>query len=348
MPTVGLKKQFTAIDLFCGCGGLSLGLERAGFTIRAAVEVDPIAAETYKKNHPNTVLIHSDIRKVSPEEIQRAVNLDSRSLDLLAGCPPCQGFSRITSKNRPHRQDPRNDLIFDFLKLAKRLRPKTILMENVPGLQKNYRFDLMVQGLRSHGYNCAWAVLNAADFSVPQRRKRLILMASRLGPINVPNKNDGSLYKTVKDAIGKLEEPGTTKDVLHRMYLKNTPRIKKLISQIPVDGGSRKSLGDDHQLPCHKKIKGFWDVYGRMKWNDVAPTLTGSCFNPSRGRFLHPLHDRAITLREAALLQTFPKGYYFPVKSGLRQVARLIGDALPPVFARKQAKHLLKHLTSYI
>src|SRR3990172_1302234 len=312
------KKEFTAVDLFSGCGGLSLGLERSGFVVKAAVEIDTVAAETYRRNHPGTVVIQSDIRKVSAEELRKTADLGRRTLDLLAGCPPCQGFSRIRRKDG--KADSMNDLVFDFFRIAAGLRPKTILLENVPGLEKDYRFAHLIKRLKLHGYRCSWAILNAADFGVPQRRKRLIMMASRLGPIELPKRVD-NYCKTVRNCIGKLGSPQKTDDPMHKMHLKNTPRIKKLIAKIPLDGGSRIALGEKRQLACHKRIQGFRDVYGRMQWDKVAPTLTGGCYNPSKGRFLHPEQNRPISLREAALLQTFPKKYHFPVDTGLTTIA---------------------------
>jgi len=219
-----------------------------------------------------------------------------------------------------------------------------VLLENVPGMTRDGRFFLFVERLESYGYCCKWGVIDAADFGVPQRRKRLIVIGSQVGTIDLPRKRTMQNKQTVKDYIGELKEPVESKDRLHRMHLNCTPRIKKLIARIPVNGGSRISLGKKNQLDCHKKTDGFRDVYGRMKWDDVSPTLTGGCFNPSKGRFLHPEQNRPITMREAATLQTFPRSYHFPVELGLINIARLIGDAFPPMFARRQAEHLIKHL----
>jgi len=340
---VNTKRKFTAVDLFSGCGGLSLGLRRAGFTITAAVEINPLAAQTYRSNHRGTVLIQSDIRKITGRKMWQATGLAVGKLDLLAGCPPCQGFSRI---RRHGELDPRNDLLFEFLRITRALRPKVVLLENVPGLIRDKRFFLFIERLESYGYCCKWGVLDAADFGVPQRRKRLIAIGSRVGPIDIPRQKTIHPKQTIKDYIGALKAPVESKDPLHRMHLNCTPRIRKLIAKIPVDGGSRISLGKKNQLNCHKKTDGFRDVYGRMKWDDVSPTLTGGCFNPSKGRFLHPAQNRPITMREAAILQTFPKSYHFPPELGLINIARLIGDALPPVFARRQAEHLIRHLAS--
>ena len=337
------NKQPVAVDLFSGCGGLTFGLKQAGFKVIGSVEIDFLATETYGKNHPEVKIWQKDIRKLTGAEILRTLGLKKGLLDLLAGCPPCQGFSRI---RRRGEHDPRNDLLFEFPRIVKALRPKIILLENVPGMTRDRRFLLFLKRLKSYGYCCKWGVFDAADFGVPQRRKRLIVIGSRVGSIDLPKKRAAQHKQTVKDCIGTLKPPVESKDHLHRMHLNCTPRIKKLIAKIPVDGGSRISLGKKNQLNCHKKTDGFRDVYGRMKWDDVSPTLTGGCFNPSKGRFLHPEQNRPITMREAAILQTFPRSYYFPPELGLLNIARLIGDALPPVFARRQAEHLIKHLTS--
>jgi DNA (cytosine-5)-methyltransferase 1 len=318
-------------------------LKKAGFKVIGSVEINPLAAETYGKNHLGVKIWQKDIRRLTGAEILRTLGLKKGRLDLLAGCPPCQGFSRIRHHSE---QDPRNDLLFEFLRIARVLRPKVILLENVPGMVRDRRFFRFIKGLESCGYYCKWGVLNAADFNVPQRRRRLIVIGSRVGTIDLPYKKAIQRKKTVKECIGELKTPVGNKDRLHRMYLNCTPRIKKLIVNIPFDGGSRISLGKKNQLACHKKTDGFRDVYGRMKWDDVSPTLTGGCFNPSKGRFLHPKQNRPITMREAAILQTFPRSYRFPIEFGLINIARLIGDALPPIFAQRQAEHLIGYLSS--
>jgi DNA (cytosine-5)-methyltransferase 1 len=308
------------------------------------VEVDPIAAAVYRKNHSRTVVLEKDIRKVTVKDLRKAAGIGNKRLDLLAGCPPCQGFSRIMTKNKPISYDPRNSLVLHYLRIAKGLRPRMILLENVPGLAKDHRFKRLVRELKSMGYEIDWGILDAADFGVPQRRKRLIMMASLIGDIVLPEGSESR--KTVRSCIGNLEPPRLTTDSLQKMHLMNTPRIKKLIGKIPRNGGSRAALGKRAQLDCHKRLNGFNDVYGRMKWDDVAPTLTGGCYNPSRGRFLHPSQNRPITLREAALLQTFPRSYRFSPERGLIRLARLIGDALPPLFAEAQGRHLLEHFAA--
>lgn len=335
-------KTFTAIDLFSGCGGLSLGLEKAGFNITTAIEIDPLAAKTYKRNHPDTFVIQEDVSKISISNLRKITGLKKGGLDLLAGCPPCQGFSRIKRKNKKAFNDPRNNLILEFARLVRELRPKLVLLENVPGLAQDRRFRKFLKQLDETGYKYKWGILDAADFGVPQRRKRLIMMASRIGNVNLP-KPLGS-RKSVRQTIGFLPRPAISTDPLQKLLIHNTERIHNMIGMIPKDGGSRSALSKKYLLDCHIKTEGFRDVYGRMKWNDVSPTLTGGCFNPSKGRFLHPRQNRAITMREAALLQSFPTNYFFDSAAGLISNARLIGDALPPKFGEAQGLELKKVL----
>lgn len=334
--------QYTAIDLFSGCGGLSCGLEQAGFSVVASVEIDAIAAETYKLNHPGTKIIQADIKKVDPRALLRDLNVGS--LDLLAGCPPCQGFSTLRRRNkRGARRDQRNSLIMEYLRFVKELEPKTILLENVPGLQDYYKFPTFVASLKGMGYQVVYETLNAENYGVPQRRKRLVLLGSRVGAPSLPQKNDKRV--TVREAIGALPDASNASDEIHRMYSRHSDRIKKIIESIPKDGGSRCDIPSDCQLACHaKEGVGFSDVYGRMAWDDVAPTITGGCLNPSKGRFLHPVENRSITAREASLLQTFPDNYTFPPNISKQAVALMIGNALPPAFACQQARALVEVL----
>jgi len=209
------------------------------------------------------------------------------------------------------------------------------MLENVPGLAENGRYFVFRKGLESLGYHVKWDVLNTVDFGVPQRRRRLVLLASMLGePAFAPK---ATSYRTVRQFIGKLTPPERSRDPLHNYSIQRSKKVTDLIRRIPRNGGSRMALGLKDQLPCHQRLDGFWDVYGRMAWDKPAPTITGGCINPSKGRFLHPRANRAITLREAALLQTFPKTYRFPLDKGRYPVALLIGNALPPEFIRRHA-----------
>jgi DNA (cytosine-5)-methyltransferase 1 len=334
-----IQKKLTAIDLFSGCGGLTLGLKQAGFKVIGAVEIDSLAADTYSGNHPEVKVWEEDIRKLKGSDILRTLKIKKGQLDLLAGCPPCQGFSSMRTQNGKKRiVDKRNDLVFEYLRLVKELRPKAVMMENVPALAENHRMKTLKKELETLGYdsNNTPMVLNTANYGVPQRRRRMILVSSRVGQIELPKGKSSRV--TVRDAIGALERPGKTGDVLHDFPEKRSAEVMEMIKLVPKDGGSRMDLPVKFHLECHKNYPdGFKDVYGRMSWKDVAPTITGGCVSPSKGRFLHPSQNRSITLREAALLQTFPADYFFSLKNGKQGVALMIGNALPPEFIKQHA-----------
>ncbi len=331
---------FTAIDLFSGCGGLTLGLKQAGFRVLAAVDSDPLSMETYQLNHPDVKAWLNDIRQVSCGEVLESLGLEPGELDLLAGCPPCQGFSKIRTLNGKREvKDSRNDLIFEFLRFVQKLAPKMVMLENVPGLAKDDLFFRFINQLEKAGYQKpTWDILDAADYGVPQRRKRLILLTSKTEKpvLAEPVKK----RVTVREAIGRLPEPSSAQDPLHNYPVNRSSKVLRLIRRIPRNGGSRSDLPNEMQLPCHKKTDGFKDVYGRMSWDDVAPTITSGCINPSKGRFLHPDQDRAITLREAALLQSFPARYRFSLRRGMYPAAQMIGNALPPSFIAAHAARI--------
>jgi len=342
-------KKYTAIDLFCGAGGLTVGLQKAGFNVLAGLEISGVAIETYSMNHKNHKLYATDIRKLSPKKMLVDLGLAKGDLDLLAGCPPCQGFSTHRTRNRTVSvKDLRNDLVFEFVRYVKAMLPKAIMMENVPGLAKDKRMIEVVYKLKKLGYvfdDEAVIVKDAADYGVPQRRKRMIMIASRFGKIDHPRK--ALKRRTVRDAISGLKEVGYSNDELHDILVERSDKVNKIISLIPKNGGSRSDISKRYWLPCHiKRPKSYQDVYGRMAWDSVAPTITGGCHQPSKGRYLHPEKNRAITLREAALLQTFPKKYKFSLRKGKDSVALMIGNALPPEFIKRQAKMIVKHLDS--
>jgi len=342
-------KRPKAIDLFCGAGGLTLGLQQAGFEVIGAVEILPIAADTYKENHPKVDLQRSDIRTLSPEELMQKWSLKKGELDLIAGCPPCQGFSSIRTRNKSSSvDDARNDLVFEYLKFVEAFLPKAVMMENVPALARDKRIDEVVLKLKELGYqvdDSTVQVQDAANFGVPQRRRRMILMASRLGKI--PETQKVLEKTTVREAFKILDEVTKSTDTLHNLTSVRSKRIQNLIEAIPKDGGSRNSLPQHMWLECHKRYpQGFKDVYGRLSWDDVSSTMTGGCNNPSKGRFLHPEENRVISLREAALLQTFPKNYYFPINQSRDKVALMIGNALPPEFIRCHAISIATHLAA--
>jgi DNA (cytosine-5)-methyltransferase 1 len=336
--------KLNAIDLFSGCGGLSEGLKQAGFNVIAGVEVDKNAAAAYQMNHPETILFVDDIRKLDTNKILKL--LDGSPLHLLSGCPPCQGFSTLRKLNRKSAVcDERNNLINEFYRFVKELNPLTFMMENVPGIIDYNLFKIIVKKLDKLEYSLDYDVINVSDYNVPQRRKRLVLVGSKLEKIKIAT--GLNTIVTVKDALSKICN-WNKNDELQKMYPRHSKYIQKMISLVPKNGGSRKDLPAQFKLECHKKKNiGFTDIYGRLKWDSVSSTITGGCLNPSKGRFLHPEEDRCISAREAALLQTFPIDYKFPTDLTKDEIALLIGNALPPEFSRIQAKNIFQHIEKY-
>jgi DNA (cytosine-5)-methyltransferase 1 len=340
-------KRPVAVDIFSGCGGLTVGLKKAGFKVIGAVDNDSIAVKTYKANHPEVEVWGEDISGINTLGLKRKLHLRSGELDLLAGCPPCQGFSSMRTLNGNRRViDPRNNLINEFLRFVKDLKPKAVMLENVPGLAKDHRFRIFRRELKALGYQGNYKILNAKYYRVPQRRRRLIYLAGLDREVKFARPI--TKIKTVRQAIGKLPKAGKSGDPVHDTTEKRSPKVVSLISRIPKDGGSRTDLPKRSQLKCHKRLDGFKDVYGRMAWNDLSPTITSGFFNPSKGRFLHPTENRAVTLREAALLQGFPRWYKFPVHENKTANALMIGNALPPPFIAAHARMVLKAINPKI
>lgn len=337
--TMGTRK---AIDLFAGCGGLSEGLEQAGFKILASAEIRTEARMTYSLNHKNTE-VYEDVRKLDPFEFLENFNLNPEQLDLLAACPPCQGFSSIRTRNKEIAEDERNELIFEVARIVQILRPKCVLIENVPRLLTNYRLTEFKNRLSQWGYEFSEGILDAQDFSVPQRRKRMILIASLYGKLELPQPHKKKLV--VRDFLGGLPNPEEQHHIpLHCLKQKLSDIVLKRISHIQYN---RSELPDELALECHKKYpRGFRDVYGRMDWDKVAPTITRASHNPSKGRFVHPSQNRGLTLHEAKLLQGFPSSYQFPIFLGIGKISSMIGEAFPPPMAKAQAEHILNKLNA--
>jgi DNA (cytosine-5)-methyltransferase 1 len=340
--------SYNAVDLFAGCGGMTEGLFQAGFRVIAAIESDQHAARTYRANNDQrgVMVFEEDIRGVDAGRIRDL--LDGRPLHLLVGCPPCQGFSTIRTRNKTEAvTDPRNDLIWEYIRFAEELRPMVIMLENVPALADYPGFRSAMVRLEELGYNPQMAVADVANYGVPQRRKRLVVIASLLGDIT-PAVGSGQLV-TVRDAIGHIESVRITQDPIHRMFPTHSAEVQNRITATPRDGGSRTDWPNDYTLKCHQREGvGFRDVYGRLSWDKVSSTITGGCLNPSKGRFLHPEEDRCISAREASMLQTFPRHYIFLSDVPKAATALMIGNALPPEFARQQATHVSRHLDGFL
>ena len=331
--------RLTAIDLFCGCGGLTYGLKRAGFQVRGAIEIDPVAVATYRRNHRSVSVQTADIRTLDPTLWMEKLGFVEGQLDLMAGCPPCQGFSILRTRNGSKRnRDKQNSLVTEMVRFISVFKPKAIMMENVPALKDHRLFRDLVSKLRKLGYTVRSAVEDVRFFRVPQRRKRLILLAGRKMDLEFAPRCQR--FVTVRDVIGALPSAGTSGDILHDYAECRTPRTLELIKKIPKDGGGRLDLPFSEQLRCHRESDGYKDIYGRMAWDRVSPTITTGCYNPSKGRFLHPVEDRCITMREAALLQSFPPSFKVADGTTKTQAARMLGNALPPEFIRRHAVHV--------
>ncbi len=239
--------NLTAIDIFSGCGGATSGLINAGFSVLTGVELDEAPAVAYQMNFPDIHLFQMDVRQLRAADIMKRFDLKAGDLDLVTGCSPCQGFSRMRTRNRKDAvEDDRNDLVLDFVRLVKGLLPKTIIFENVPGLIHNYRFNDMKRRLEELDFLLAHKVINLADYGIPQRRRRLILIGSRLGPPSLPETKGSKL--TVRSAIGSLPRPEESDDPIHRSVAVHSESVMDRIRRIPKDGGSRMDLGLDAQL----------------------------------------------------------------------------------------------------
>lgn len=334
-----------AIDLFCGSGAVSLGLTHAGFNVVGAVDFDPHACATYQANHPMVKLIQEDIRVIPANVFDDVVK---KQLDLLVVCAPCQPFS---SQNRKrNKDDGRLNLVDASLPFIERYQPKIVFLENVPGLASSGIFDGFRANLEKLGYQIAKPLkLDASELGVPQRRTRMIMVAVKGVELSTAIDIARLPRKTVRDVISDLPHPvigraAAEEDLLHYSRKHSALNIERL-RHIPKDGGSRDLLPEHLQLACHKNRKkaSFSDVYGRMRWDDVAPTLTTGCTDITRGRFAHPEQDRGITLREAARLQSFPDNYKFVGNAG--QVATQIGNAVPPKMMQSIATSLMNAIS---
>ncbi len=339
------KGKFTAIDLFSGAGGLTVGLKRAGFKVVAAVEIDEDAVNTYQANHPEVRVFHKDIRELKGVEILEATRV--KKINLIAGCPPCQGFSKLTDKNK--KEDPRNRLVIEMARIVEELEPEICMMENVPGLDGRgspllKRFESKLESL---GYVINKKVLQMADYGVPQSRRRLVLLAGRGFKVDLPEptharNSDNSLRQWIplRKVLSKISKPilyskaklnGSPQKYGWHVIRDLKPISMKRLKYLKP-GGNRMALPRRLRPDCHKKAKGFQNVYGRMSWNDIAPTMTSGCTTLSAGRFGHPEENRTISVREAALIQTFRKSYSFEAKT-IEKACELVGNALPCKFA---------------
>lgn len=337
-----------AVDLFCGIGGLTCGLRQAGITVHAGFDMDDSCAFAYEENNAESRFFRKDISKMSADDI-RPHFPKAADFTALVGCAPCQPFSMLRENRRQKDgADLRWTLLNDFAKLIGQTMPDVVSMENVPGLQHQPVYDKFMRALREYGYQSSGKVINCADYGVPQKRKRLVVLASRHGNIKMlppsPKVKIGTVGGTIDIMHGKTKKDDPA-HICYNLSEKNRHRIR---ASIP--GGSWRDWDSEMVSPCHgKRGHNFPSPYGRMHPDMPSPTITTQFCFYSCGRFGHPEENRAVTIREGALLQSFPRRYALfdergHVRPQITRLARHIGNAVPPKLGRAIGKSIIHHL----
>lgn len=348
--------KIKVIDLFCGIGGLTHGLAKEGLDVVAGIDNDITCKFGYEYNN-KTRFLNQDISKVTAEEINELFGDEKNVIKVLAGCAPCQPFSKLNLKKITKKQlQP----LEKFAQLIGETMPDIVSMENVSGLADTKKYPIFktfINALENGGYKYKYEIVNVSEYGVPQRRRRLVLLASRFGDIELIKKTHKNKKVTVRDVIKTLEPISdgeiSTKDILHRTRKLSQLNLKR-IKATPHNGGNSSSWSKDLILKCHKKDSGKTyrsTVYGRMRWDDPAPTMTTQCIGFGNGRFGHPEQNRAISLREAAIFQTFPNNYQFsnpkePIITG--HIAKFIGNAVPVRLGSVIGKSIKNHVKQYV
>lgn len=340
-------EKIAAIDLFCGAGGLTHGLETAGIDSRLGIDNEKNCEYAFTANNKAKFLLKS-VSDVTAQELDEAFN--GAKVRLLTGCAPCQTFSAINTN--VSESDERWFLLLQFARLINECKPELVAMENVPGLAKHEVFFEFLSALERQKYYVAHAIIKFNEYGAPQARKRLVLIASKLGPIRLLSAEEfGRSPKTVRDAIGHLPalKAGETdpNDTLHRAAGLSPISLKRIIASKP--GGTWRDWPYELRTERHKKSSEnpFTDVFGRMSWDKPAPTITTKLHQISCGRNGHPEQNRAISLREGALLQTFPSDYKFTApgaKLSIAAIAKLIGNAVPAIIGELIGESFIQHV----
>ena len=350
-PKSKKSQEIVAVDLFCGVGGLTHGLIESGIKVAAGYDIDETCKFSYEANNKGTKFIAADVGNVTPSEIEAFwKDADVRAL---VGCAPCQPFSKHTQKRKDKDKDSRWGLLERFGEHIEQLKPDIVSMENVIGLKKEAVFHSFMKILKDNGYLIdPRTEVYCPDYGIPQTRKRLVVLASRLGPIKlIPPTHAPSNYVTVKNIIGGLSplEAGKSdpKDPLHKAQGLGDINLTRMKQSKP--GGTWKDWDPELISPCHTASTGrsYGGVYGRMTWDKPAPTMTTQFYLYGTGRFGHPEQHRAISLREGSMLQTFPKNYKFVEPNSqitFTKIGRYIGNAVPPKLGEIIGKSILNHL----
>ncbi len=341
-----MQDKLLALDFFCGAGGLTRGLLNAGIHVAAGFDSDGECKRSYQYNNPQSKFVNEDIRKLSTSDLRKHTRGLSFDDMLFAGCAPCQPFSNHVNEVTNWRDAT---LLSEFARIIASAHPRYVLMENVPGMVKvkgNSTFRRFLSTLKSNGYGYVYRTFDAKELGVPQTRRRLLLLAVRKQQPTLPISKHGKKglpFRTVRQAISHfppISAGQSDPKIPNHVAASITPLNLERLRCTPDDGGDRRSWPDHLWLQCHEgDYEGHSDVYGRMAWDFPSPTLTGRCHSISNGRYGHPTQDRAISLREAAALQSFPDGYLFFGSN--KHIAQQIGNAVPVLLAEELGRHLL-------
>lgn len=342
-----------AVDLFCGIGGLTKGLSMAGVNVVAGFDIDKSCKFAYERNN-HAQFICKDIMSLCGQEIEQYYPMDT--VRALVGCAPCQPFSRYSSRYRKNgHKDNKWKLLYSFKRLVEACLPQIVSMENVPNLANEDVFKDFIDALKQCGYQVEYQAVYCPEYGVPQHRKRLVLLASRIGEIHLISPlYTKENYPTVRTAIGKLPEISDGEvcrtDLLHRSSALSKINKKRIMQSVP--GGTWRDWDDELKLKCHKKESGhtYPSVYGRMEWDKPSPTITTQFYGYGNGRFGHPEQNRAISLREGAILQSFPEDYVFIDEEHpalKRELGTHIGNAVPVELGKAIGISILQHLHDY-
>jgi len=343
------KKSIKAVDFFCSGGGMTKGMTQAGINVIAGIDNDPNCKETYEVNNKGSKFILADVYTLKEKELKKELGLRKKDDNLLfIGCSPCQFWSIIRTDKKKSEQS--KSLLKEFNRFVKYFKPGYVVVENVPGIasrKEESGLSEFVDDLERKGYKVTFKNVNLNDYGVPQTRKRFTLLASRVTKNTIFPTPTRRKKPSVKDFIGKgngfskVEAGHQDKTKFQHTVAALSYKNLKRIEGTPPNCGDSGWWRTDNELGKLKyRGDSFRDVYGRMSWDKPAPTITTKFFSLSNGRFGHPEENRAISIREGATLQTFPKSYKF-ITPSIQQAGKLIGNAVPPEYAKRIGKAIV-------